>query len=311
VKKSARVLGALLSASFTLAAGSARSEEVDIVAACVQAFAGAQSNRDEDRLRAALHDIEACAVEACPEVVRRKCIAWRGEVELELPTLLVTVVGPAGAPLGDAAIYIDDVLVISDGELRLDPGRHRVRAEREGVSRVEEVTLARGDKRIALELRLEQPAAPVTTAPVTTAPVTTAPVTTAPVTTAPDRGAPRVPQRSAVRVPPDQATSSASLWPVTWIAFAVSGAGLVVGSIAGVAALVRKSELSDACAGLAGCSEEDIDGARPIAHVATAGFVLAGVGAAAGVVSLSLSLSEERETAVVLTPGGALLSLGW
>lgn len=97
------------------------------------------------------------------------------------------------------------------------------------------------------------------------------------------------------------------------IAFGVGGAGLVLGAIAGGLAVVKTGELRDLCGSDLVCpaatrGKADIEGANAMAHVSTAGFVLAGVGAAVGVVLLLLPGGERAElphASVVVGPGFA------
>ena len=75
---------------------------------------------------------------------------------------------------------------------------------------------------------------------------------------------------------------------LAWTGFGLAGAGLVLGGVAGGIALSEYQQLEDECPTL-GCSQDQIDEARTIAHVGTAGFVVAGVGAAVGLVALLIS----------------------
>jgi hypothetical protein len=75
--------------------------------------------------------------------------------------------------------------------------------------------------------------------------------------------------------------------PEPWVpvfAFGAAGAGLVVGTLAGLATLDKNAELEARCPSL--CSQAEIDGAVDIANVSTAGFAFAAVGAIVGTVTL-------------------------
>ncbi len=96
--------------------------------------------------------------------------------------------------------------------------------------------------------------------------------------------------------------------PLVPIGFAVGGAGLVVGAVCGGITLARVSDLENR--GCPDCDpsqveEDELDDDRVIAHVATAGFVVAGVGIAVGIIGIVLSTSSSDDTAIVLGPGSA------
>ncbi len=94
--------------------------------------------------------------------------------------------------------------------------------------------------------------------------------------------------------------------PVAWVGFAVGGAGLIVGSVFGGLALSDSSEL-DCPDDLCPREQEDLfNRTQTFSHVSTAGFVVAGVGLALGVIGLTvLSGPEESDVGLTLTPGGA------
>lgn len=111
----------------------------------------------------------------------------------------------------------------------------------------------------------------------------------------------REPEAPAPLPPPEEGGVS----PLVWVGFGVGGAGLVTFAVAGGIALSRKSALDDACGGgdLCPSSQRDAhDDALVAAHVATVGAVVAGAGAALGVVGLLLSGGGEAEVSAVLGP---------
>ena len=91
--------------------------------------------------------------------------------------------------------------------------------------------------------------------------------------------------------------------------------GLVVGAITGAVSLANGAELADKCPA-AVCSEElraEYDDGVMLAHVATAAFVVGGVGVAFGVASL-LATDEADESGagrveIRLGPAGASLGM--
>lgn len=98
-------------------------------------------------------------------------------------------------------------------------------------------------------------------------------------------------------VPPTADATSSGLSPLVWIGFGIGGAGLIVGVVAGGVAASQAGDVSDRCPENA-CDDadaalhDDYDAALTTAHVSTAGFIVAGVGAALGVVGLLLPGDE-------------------
>jgi hypothetical protein len=101
--------------------------------------------------------------------------------------------------------------------------------------------------------------------------------------------------------------------PEPWVpavAFAFSGGGLVVGTLAGIATLDKKSELDERCPEL--CTQDDINAAVEIADVSTAGFAIAGIAAAFGTISLVIRLvAEEEGFALRAGPEGVSARVTW
>ncbi len=96
--------------------------------------------------------------------------------------------------------------------------------------------------------------------------------------------------------------------------FGVGAAGLIVGTIAGVATLSKASDLDDAC-NPGPCPPDQqgtLDSANDLANLSNIGFVIGFAGAAIGVVGLTLWTSDSpKEAASVtatLSPSGAGLS---
>lgn len=104
-----------------------------------------------------------------------------------------------------------------------------------------------------------------------------------------------VPKVPAVVVkPPDEITPKPPEYieerrvsPLVPIGFTVGAAGVAVGSVAGILAISKKSDLS--CASSRECSGPDASSlttAKTMANVSTVAFVVGGVGAAVGIVGL-------------------------
>ena len=100
---------------------------------------------------------------------------------------------------------------------------------------------------------------------------------------------------------------------VTWIGFSVAGAGLILGAIAGGAALSAASAAEEGCDADANCpstNADDAERATTLAHVSTGGFALAGVGAVVGLIGLLQSPSEKAALIPVAVPVAASAEVG-
>jgi hypothetical protein len=121
---------------------------------------------------------------------------------------------------------------------------------------------------------------------------------------------------SAAEAAPDTATtpasSSSGVPLVSWVGFGVGAAGLVMGSVTGVMALSREGDLSDKCPAKR-CtrdSESDLDGAQTMATLSTIGFIVAGVGAAVGVIGIVAGHRARAPKTGVTASRGSLTAAG-
>jgi hypothetical protein len=80
------------------------------------------------------------------------------------------------------------------------------------------------------------------------------------------------------------------------VAFGIGGAGLVFGAITGILAIGKHGDLSDKCANgtCPASSQSDVDSYKTMGTLSTVGFIVAGVGGAAGLILL---LTSPKETA--------------
>jgi hypothetical protein len=178
-----------------------------------------------------------------------------------IPTLKITVTGAADGE--DPLVSVDggkpaSLSVLGLGA-RVDPGHHTVTAKTPHGAAKQEVDVAEKEsKDVTLALVATSGADDTTTTP---------PVDAGP--------------------PPDTTTGEKS-HALTYVSFGVAGAGVLVGTITGILTLSKKSA--------AGCTNNlcpsstwsDIDSAHSFATVSTISFIVAGVGATVGVLSLLL-----------------------
>ena len=89
-------------------------------------------------------------------------------------------------------------------------------------------------------------------------------------------------------LPTEKRDSGRRTSPVVYAGFGVGGVGLIVGSVTGIMSISKKATATESCVGFQ-CPPAvhgDVDSAKSLALVSTIGFVVAGVGAAAGVAGI-------------------------
>ncbi|MBX3192443.1 MAG: hypothetical protein KF819_35960 [Labilithrix sp.] len=197
-------------------------------------------------------------------------------------------VGPLAARLANVTIMVEgpqspqvtidgqNVPVAALGLKRpVDPGQHVVKASAQGFSPAETTfTVAEGGHADA-KLKLEPSADPVGAGPVT------GPVGTEP-------GA--------------DSKGGSSNKTYAYVAFGVGGAGLLLGSITGLMAMGKASDLEAKCPDNKCPSpdlQSDIDSYKTIGALSTVGFIVAGVG---GVTGLVLLLTAPKEAGATRAP---------
>jgi len=234
-----------------------------------------------------------------PEVFSRAVDDAKREVQDVAPRLgglTIKVQAADGTPVPGAKVVLDDVPVSAAGlgvRRAVDPGDHVVKVSADGYKSAElKVTVAAGASADApLSLEKDPNAAPSPPTPDGTA---------AP-TPAPDQP------------PPDQSPAKFNVWP--WVAFGVGAVGLGVGAVAGGLALGKHSDLQTACTGgtCGPAQQSELSSYHTLGAVSTVGFVVAGVGAVAGVAMLlwwPKPSSSQPATGLYVQPVLGLGSIG-
>jgi len=234
-----------------------------------------------------------------PEAFARAIDDAKREVDAVAPHIAgmtIKVTAASGASPGDVKVTLDDapVSAASLGIKRfVDPGAHVVRASATGFK--------------TAELKVNVPDGGTVDAPLTLEAESSgaAPPVPAPV---PAGGAP-------APAPADASTSSGGHSVLPWVAFGVGGAGLALGVITGAVAMGKHSDLAKACSG-GSCPPSEygtLDSYHSMSLVSTVGFVVAGVGAAAGVTLLLLEPKTDSAppaTGLRVTPVVGLGTVG-
>jgi hypothetical protein len=135
-----RILAAILSIALPSSSAAAVDKK-----ACIESHEQAQKLRKEGKLQAAHDKLLVCAAESCPSLVRGDCAQWVGEVEKDLPSVVVKAHDENGADiLGDATLEIDGKQAPLDGKtIVLDPGVHAIKVTRASGAVLEEQVLVR------------------------------------------------------------------------------------------------------------------------------------------------------------------------
>lgn len=97
--------------------------------------------------------------------------------------------------------------------------------------------------------------------------------------------------------PPPDGADQAGISPWVWVGFGVGAAGWLTWGITGAVSLSMSSDIKDDCSNDV-CPpdrEEDIDTAKVLAHVATAGFVVGAVGTTVGVIALVATMGSKDD----------------
>ncbi|HMJ57279.1 MAG TPA: PEGA domain-containing protein [Polyangiaceae bacterium] len=207
-----------------------------------------------------------------------------GAISPRIPWVTITVLGPSSPE-----VVIDSMPVphASLGVKRaINPGTHKVKVSAEGYLPQEKMIVLTEGQSINVNLELEQ---------------------------APEAAPP--PEKKVASATVDTgSTSSGGEWrkTVAYVAFGVGGASLIVGGVAGGLAVAKYSQLSDACPGK-NCETSqtaNIDTYRRLGTIADVGFIVGGVGVAAGIVLLVTQPKEPSTAAAHWTPYIGLGSAG-
>lgn len=148
-----------------LASSAPAPARADDAEACAGAAESAQAHRSAGKLRAARAELVACGQPSCPKVVRSDCLRWLGEVDGELPTIVVRVRGGDGADVVGARITVDGETVADrvDGRpIPVDVGERQIAATVGGAVARERIVAVSGERNrvVTLVLAARAPAEP-------------------------------------------------------------------------------------------------------------------------------------------------------
>lgn len=165
----------------------------------------------------------------------------------------------------------------------VDPGEHAIEATAPGKKpwkTTAKVAPTPGEQKVSIGPLDAEAKPPVAVTP----PTTTAPATP--------------PAVVATDSPPQNKGSGQKT--AGFVALGVGGAGLVVGGVTGVMAMSKNKTANDACPNNGGCASQDAvdanSSAKSLATISTVGFIVGGVGLAAGIVLLATAPSSSPKT---------------
>jgi hypothetical protein len=141
----------------TLSTGPVRAEEPLTSAACVQAYEEGQVARKAGRLISARDTLRECARDECPDFIRSDCVAWYGEVQSEVPTV-VFAARSQDRDLVDVQVTLDGRQIAAriDGQsLELDPGEYDFAFESPDMQpRTQHSVVVRGERNRLIQVEL-------------------------------------------------------------------------------------------------------------------------------------------------------------
>jgi hypothetical protein len=118
--------------------------------ACVEAYESAQQLRNAGKLTESRERLLVCSNEECPTAVRGDCATWLGEVESNLPSVVIEARLASGQETPDVNVWLDGQPFAKglDGRaLTLDPGVHTFRFESPSAGQIEQrVIIRQGEK---------------------------------------------------------------------------------------------------------------------------------------------------------------------
>jgi hypothetical protein len=237
---------------------------------CVDANVRGQDLRREGKLSAAREAFRTCAASTCPPMVRDDCTKRLDEIERAQPTVIFEARDGSGNDLVGVRVTIDGQPFtdrLTGAPVAADPGEHTFVFEAPGQPRLEKKLVLREGE----QGRLEKVTIGV------------------PTDATPERSPPPAPSPvMPSEAPPVSGPSGSGLGAQKILAIAagiVGVAGLGVGSAFGLTAISKKSDAQGVCPN-ALCPDTNGSNrwadAKSTGDVATAAFVVGGVGLAAG-----------------------------
>lgn len=267
---------ALAALAASLCGGHARAGDHE-VEACIASSERGQELRDDGKLIDARSEFVTCARSSCPRLLQRDCASWLSDIDMRIPSIVMSARDPAGHEIADVRVSIDGAPRLDrlDGRaVQLDPGEHLLRFERQGTPAMEQrVLLHEGEKRRVIAVRFG--------------------------------GSGAAPRASGSSKPGPSAPEPTASRPVPTAIFVLGGLAIAGGATFAALAQTAKGDdkrLAEICAPR--CAEEDVDAVRLKLIVANSAL---GVGVAALGTAAVLWLVRPTQTAPASPVGVSLI----
>jgi hypothetical protein len=227
-----------LQAPLARAQGSAPADESD---ACFTSAERAQPLTRQKRLREARAELEMCARDVCPRVVRADCRNWLADVVSEQPSIVIAPHEIRGAEVHDVhgvRVIVDGAIAVTNADanpVMIDPGPHRLHLERAGAEAIEQdIDIREGEKDRVVHVYW------------------------------------RIAAEIAPSLPPPQGTA-----PAVYVFGGVGVAAVGAGTYLEIAGLLAHSNLNSMCRPPNLCTQDQVD---PAHNLSIAGDVTLGAG---------------------------------
>lgn len=251
-------------AGLLLAAGPAKADVTK--AQCIDANTKGQELRRDGKLSGAGQQFRTCAAASCPPLLRDDCASRLDEIERVQPTIVFDTKDASGRDVSAVRVTVDGTPLadrLTGAPLPVDPGEHVFTFEVAGQAPVSRTLVIKESERDRRERIALGGASGAAAAP------------------APSSGPPSA-------SPGDPSSRGAHIRKIVGEGTAgVGAAGLVVGSVFGLMAIMQASQQKTDCASADSCSNRgaalsDHSSATTYGAVSTASFVVGGVLLAAG-----------------------------
>lgn len=275
----------LFVALITLVVWCRRTQAADpTVAECLTANETSFDCANDQRLRDERAQLLICAAPSCPQEVQNECLRRANEVSLAIPTIVFELRDAGtGANVSATRVWMDDELLsewLNGGAVAVDPGEHRFTFESRG----------RAPLRVRLLIRESEKARRV-------------------LITWPNAGNP-VGLRAYTA--PRRRLDTQRISAIASGAVGVVGAG--VGTVFGLETLTKRQSAREVCPSQTCPTQAGVDrwnDAKTAGNIATAAFIVAGVGFASAALLWFTDSSERSDVQVGLGPGGVHLKGAW
>lgn len=248
---------------------------------CAAAYEKSQESRSAGRLREAKEELVVCAQEDCPAFVQSDCAQWLGEVQREMPTIILSARDKKNQEVSTVRVSLDGQVVLEelDGKpMEIDPGQHLFRFEIEDAEPVEQkIVVRQSQKDRVIEVSFAPPEEAGAESPYA--------------------GAAQLPSKDAAADVPPPEEAPRKPGPLRMYAYVAGGVGAagILGFVAfGAMGRSKESDLRDSCS--PDCPQSEVDSVKTKYLLADVSLGLGIAGLGAGVALFFLSQPKSRSS---------------